>query len=267
MHDQRGKFFVLLTALLTLITNTGTGVAANCDIDGATISGGTTYPPLSWQVDNQLIGTSIELVTLLLSEVGVKAKADAGGPWKRVLHRAKHGQVDILVGVRRNKEREKYLTYVTPAITPSVQSVFVKRGNNFDFPGWEALTGKIGGITLGTSFGPEFDQFSANNLSLHSVRTTEQNFKKLRLGRIDYMLGPLLPTLLYSDLSGDRPFLEFLEPPLIILEEFIAFSNQSDCKKHLAHFNRRISEVVDDGTMDVLLEKYFEIWHNAKTPP
>lgn len=266
MGDLRGSAVSpLLTVLIILVAtiSAAPGIAANCDGEGAVISGGTTYPPLSWQVDNKLQGTSIELVIRLLAEVGVKASADSGGPWKRVLHRAKHGQVDILVGVRRNTEREKYLTYVTPAITPSVQSVFVKRDNSFDFPGWEALQEKIGGITLGASFGPKFDLFATQHLTLHSVRSNEQNFKKLRRGRIDYMLGPLLPTLLYSDLSGDRPHLEFIDSPLIILDEFVAFSSRSGCIKHLEHFKKRISEVVEDGTMDELLEKYFEIWHNS----
>ena len=266
MGDLRGSTVSpLFTVLIILVAtiSAAPGIAANCDGEGAVISGGTTYPPLSWQVDNKLQGTSIELVVRLLAEVGVTASADSGGPWKRVLHRAKHGQVDILVGVRRNTEREKYLTYVTPAITPSVQSVFVKRDNSFDFPGWEALQDKIGGITLGTSFGPKFDLFATQHLTLHPVRSNEQNFKKLRRGRIDYMLGPLLPTLLYSDLSGDRPHLEFIDSPLIILDEFVAFSSRSGCIKHLEHFKKRISEVVKDGTMDELLEKYFEIWHNS----
>lgn len=256
-----GKFFTSIFAILSTFYPIS-AYPYGCKDGTALISGGTTYPPLSWLVDDRLTGTSIELVSKIFLEIGIKAESDAGGPWKRVLLRAQKGQVDMLVGVRRNETREQYLQFVTPPITPAVQSVFVKRGSNFAYSRWQDLEGKLGGVTLGASFGKEFDQFARENLSLDPVRTVEQNFKKLKIGRIDYLLGPLLPTLLYSDLSGDRPHIQFQDQPLIIIEEFVAFSKASACKKHFQYFNKRIAEIQQDGTIDELLEKYFEIWHN-----
>jgi polar amino acid transport system substrate-binding protein len=234
--------------------------ALGCEGGTVLISGGSTYPPLSWQHEDKLKGASIDLVTKIFSELNIKVSTDGGGPWKRVVLRAQQGKVDMLVGVRRNPERETFLDFVEPPITPAAQAIFVRKDDNFEYSGWHDLKGKVGATTLGVSFGSEFDAYAKENLHIERVKTINQNFRKLQKHRIDYILGPLLPTLLYAEKSGYRYKIKFVRTPFMIIDEYVAFSKLSDCRQHGEYFKKRISEITADGTMDDLLEKQYLSW-------
>ena len=234
--------------------------AKGCIDNTAIISAGSTYPPLSWYRDGKLTGASIELIKNIFAELGIDAIPDAGGPWKRVVLRAKKGQLDMLVGVRRNEYREKFLSFIEPPISPAAQSIFIRKTDMDEYDDWNKLKNKVGSTTLGVSFGPEFDKFSKENLYIEQVRSVDQNFKKLLKNRVDYILGPLLPTLLYIEKNGYRYKIKSVKKPLLIIDEFVAFSNNSNCKQHIEYFKKRIKEQIHNGDMDALMEKYYLQW-------
>lgn len=235
-------------------------MALGCMGGTVLISGGSTYPPLSWEHEGELKGASIDLVTKIFSELNIKVITDGGGPWKRVVLRAKHGKVDMLVGVRRNPEREKFLDFIEPPITPAAQAIFVRKEDDFEYSDWSDLKGKVGATTLGVSFGSAFDTYAKENLLIEPVKTIKQNFRKLQKHRIDYILAPLLPTLLYAEKSGYRYKIKFVRTPFMIINEYVAFSKLSDCRQHSDYFRKRISEITADGTMDELLENQYLSW-------
>ena len=234
--------------------------AKGCNDKTAVISAGSTYPPLSWRHNGKLTGASIELIKNIFAELGIEAMPDAGGPWKRVVLRAQKGQLDMLVGVRRNKDREKFLSFIEPPISPAAQSIFVRKDDMDSYDNWSDLKKKTGSTTLGVSFGPEFDAFSKEHLYIEQVRSIEQNFKKLLKKRVDYILGPLLPTLLYMEKNDYRYKIKPIRKPLLIIDEFVAFSNNSDCKQHIEYFKKRINEQINNGEMDALMEKHYLRW-------
>ncbi|MBV1869526.1 MAG: transporter substrate-binding domain-containing protein [Gammaproteobacteria bacterium] len=253
-------FRILITAtLLSLIMNMN-AYALGCQNGTAYISGGSTYPPLSWEHNGKLRGASIDLVTQIFSELDIEVITDGGGPWKRVVQRAKHGKVDMLVGVRRNAEREKFLDFIDPPITPAAQAIFILKENSFKYHDWNDLKGKVGATTLGVSFGSEFDEFAKTHLHIERVKTINQNFRKLLRKRIDYILGPLLPTLLYAEKSGYRYKIKFVRQPFMIIDEYVTFSRLSDCRQHSDYFKKRIAEMTADGSMDELLERQYLSW-------
>ncbi|MBL4866453.1 MAG: transporter substrate-binding domain-containing protein [Pseudomonadales bacterium] len=233
-----------------------------CENGTALISGGPNYPPLTWRVGNGLVGANVKLAKLLFAEVEIDAQADEGGPWKRVLLRARRGKLDLLLGVRKNLERERYLTFIEPPITPSVQSVFTSTDRTFHYQEWQDLSGKIGGVTLGTSFGKIFDTFAKEQLQIEQARTMKQNFNKLNLGRIDYLLGPLMTTILYTRLTGFDDMIIHKTAPLMVINEYLAIPKNSTCHQYIEHFSKRVNEVQLDGSYDLLLEEYFILWES-----
>jgi len=250
----------LLFALITFCACHWT-MAANCTDGTVLISGEPTYPPLSWRhQDGKLRGASIDLVKDIFAEKNIKVLTDAGGPWKRIVLRAKQGKVDMLVGIRRTPEREAFLRFIDPPITPAAQAIFIRKQDEFSYGEWADLKGKVGGTTLGVSFDGEFDAYAKQHLHIEQVKTVEQNFKKLAAHRIDYILGPLLPTLLYAEKSGDRYKIKFIRTPFMIINEYVAFSKQSDCQQYAPYFEKRIAEKIAEGAMDELLEKQYSLW-------
>lgn len=235
--------------------------AANCDDGTVLISGDPSYPPLSWRhKDGKLRGASIDLVSEIFAEKNIKVITDAGGPWKRIMLRAEQGKVDMVVGIRRTPEREKFLRFIAPPITPAAQAIFIRKQDEIAYQDWNDLKGKVGGVTLGASFDSEFDGYAKQHLHLEQVKTVEQNFKKLANHRIDYLLGPLLPTLLYAEKSGDRYKIKFVRKPFMIINEYVAFSKRSNCQRYAAYFEQRISQKIAEGEMDELLEKQYSLW-------
>ncbi len=260
LHGGKNILAISVGLIISGMATTPSTSFASCDEGTAIISGDTRYPPLSWQKGGTLVGTNVEMVQKIFAEVGIKAIADEGGPWKRVLLRAKRGEVDLLLGVRKSPEREEYLTFVYPAITPSVQGVFFPAGKKSAYEEWSDLKNKVGSITLGASFGKEFDKYMHENLYIEEVRMVEQNFTKMELGRVDYILGPLMPTLMYLRKAGYTTKIVNSTKPLLIIDEFLAFSQKSSCKKYAAHFSKRIQELIEDGSIDTIMEKYFISW-------
>lgn len=231
-----------------------------CGNGTAIISGSIDYPPLSWREGDKLVGTNIELVQNILSEKDVQASTDEGGPWKRVLDRARRGEVDILVGVRRTPEREKYLTYIEPQITPAVQGVFLLADRVDDYKNWESLKGMAGGIKLGASFGDEFDAYAAKHLHIEETRTVAQNFKKLKSGRIDYILGPLMTNILNLQKENMIGDIINSDIELLVLDEYVAISKKSECIKYVDHFSAKVQTYLNNGKLDEIMEKYFAKW-------
>lgn len=254
------KPLLLKPALLGACASLLAPLSQACDNGVAVISGGNTYPPLSWRRGDTLVGASVDMVRQILAEVGVTAKADEGGPWKRVLRRTRDGQVDILMGVRKSPDREHFLLYLDPPITPSVQGVFFSTRQAFAYHDWKDLQGKTGSITLGTNFDDEFDNYAREHLYLQAVRKVEQNFIKLEKGRVDYMLGPLVPTQLYIEKFGYGGKIASADAPLVTLQEYVAISRKSPCLKHAAHISKSLHQWTDSGRINEAMENSFVDW-------
>lgn len=236
------------------------GQGQACDKGVAVISGGNTYPPLSWRRGDTLVGSSVDIVRQILSEVGVTARADEGGPWKRVLRRTRDGQVDILMGVRKSPDREGFLLYLDPPITPSVQGVFMLADHAFGYQDWKDLQGRSGSITLGTNFDDTFDEYARQHLALQAVRKIEQNFIKLEKGRVDYMLGPLVPTQLYIEKFGYAGKIINTDKPLMTLQEYVAISRKSPCIRHAAYISKALQQWTESGKINEAMENSFVDW-------
>ena len=226
------------------------------------VSGGTNYPPLTWREEGEgkLVGSAVELSRKLFSEVDIKAIADEGGPWKRVLLRARRGEVDMLLGVRKTPEREEYLHFIEPVLTPSVQSVFVGKDSDLKYGAWDDLAGKAGGKILGASFSADFDNFADDSLYIEEARSYKQNFKKLSLGRIDYMLGPLMTVRLHLSKEGFNRKIVNASEPLIIIEEYLAIPKKSACSRYVGQFSERLKVLLESDYMDSLIEQQFINW-------
>ncbi|HET8706039.1 MAG TPA: transporter substrate-binding domain-containing protein [Pseudomonadales bacterium] len=249
---------LLAPALLALGGLPGNSNA--CENGTAIISGGTTNPPLTWRSQNKLVGADVEFMQTVLAEVGIKAIADEGGPWKRVLRRAELGQVDIVMGFRKSANSEKVLNFLDPPITPAVQSVFYHVNRSFDYSSWSDLIGRSGSMTLGSNFDTEFEDYLKSNLTVQYVPKIEQNFSKLDKGRVDYMLGPLMSTKLYIQKYGYSDRIVAASKPLMTIQEHIAIAKNSSCGKYADHIEKRISEYIMTDKFNDLIENYFVKW-------
>ena len=237
-----------------------------CSNGIAKIAGNDQYPPLTWYDDSKLTGLSVEVISKILEQHGVKIEFAKPAPWKRLIHQASKGEVDILLGVRENKNWSNFLHYVKPAITPSAQGIFFRSNSPMTHnpAEWEHLKNYVGGTIRGASFGKEFDRYAEENLKLQSANSLDINFLKLLNGRVDYLLAPLLPTQLYIQKAGYNKKISFNPRAFLVLDEFIAISKSSSCIRHAQSISNSISSMIDDQTIDQLLEEHFSIWFDSQ---
>jgi two-component system sensor histidine kinase EvgS len=82
----------------------------------------TDYRPYSLRTDDgQFTGMASDYLHLVADKIGLRAPAPQGGTWSDVFRRARHGELDLLVAVSKNEEREREFIFVGPWIsTPNV---------------------------------------------------------------------------------------------------------------------------------------------------
>jgi polar amino acid transport system substrate-binding protein len=231
-----------------------------CDNGKAVISGDTSYPPLSWNSNKGLEGSLVSLAHKIFAEVGIETQTDGGGPWKRVLYRAEHGEVDLLLGVRKTEELASSLHYIEPPISPAVHSIFVLKDSKLNFQRWEDLIGLTGNITLGSNFNTQFDDFMKANLSMEYTETIEQGIQKLLNHRVDYLLGPRVTYALIMKKENRLDSIRRERKPLILIDEYFAIPKKSSCAKYVTHFSQRLKAMLESGELDTLLEEQFINW-------
>jgi len=251
------KLFLFIVALLSLIS----AIANSKEIVLA--SGHSEYPPFMWKEGENIIGVGAELTSSIFEEINIKVDCKYIGPWKRVQHEARNGRLDLILGIYKNEDRIKYLTYPEESYTSDPVVIFVKKGKSFFFSGWEDLIGKKGGAIIGDSFGQDFDSFAKKNLNVYRMVKIQNGLWMLNLSRLEYMIYGLYPGRIRAIEIGLKNKIEYLPIPLIESNAYQAFSKKSKFIKYLPYFNQRIAELKADGTVLKLIEKYMSRWEKT----
>lgn len=236
----------------------GDVVAGSCD--EIIVAGNNNYPPISWSPKDKPdrpIGIAFDVAIHALTPLNIPIKSKSFGPWARTQSAAKAGQVDLLVGLYRNQERQNYLRYAEPAFMSDPASAFVLKGQSFELNSWMDLADQRGATLIGNSYGDEFDHFATNELDLIDISEIRQFPSLLERGRIGYFLYGLYPTLLAAKELGFSDKVEAISPPVTEQGLFIAFSKKSPCIEHLPFLQKRLIQLIkSDFVTRVLLPRY-----------
>ncbi|MFD1008968.1 substrate-binding periplasmic protein [Oceanisphaera ostreae] len=239
--------FTLLLALLPSLSSyaqTPTSAPAPSSSKTLTACGHPMYPPLSWEQDGELVGIAPHLVHKLLAEHGYTVNMQVFGNWERCQLAARQGKVDLIVAAYKTRQREQYFLFSDTPIVADPVGIFTHFGNGSVSP-W-SLDGKTWGLLFGDSFGDDFDQASARRLHVERVSTGEQNFRKLALGRIDYMPIGLSTGKLQAQKLGLTGQI-FPLPELLTLEYYhLALPKSSRLEPLLPALSARLQALTDD---------------------
>jgi polar amino acid transport system substrate-binding protein len=256
---MRGIVATLLLGLLALSAPVSAQALVAC--------GHPIYPPLSWDQNGQLKGVAPHVVQHLFGELGYSVQLDVRANWKRCLHEARAGQVDIVVSAYITDERREYLSYADDYVLDDPVAIFVNRQHRFAFDRLQDLHDKTAGLLLGDSFGDQYDRFVRQHGQVEWVSRGEQNFSKLALGRIDYMpLGRDTGRLQSLKLNLGRQ-IEALPRALTTEHYYIAVRRGGTLEQHLPYINRRLAELRSDGTLVRLKQRYSQQYLADDTAP
>ncbi|WP_296127782.1 transporter substrate-binding domain-containing protein [Pseudomonas sp. Ga0074129] len=261
----------LLLPLFCLLLIPGFASAAGkCERLVAT--GNPEYPPYLWRDPKnpqQLIGANADLLQHLAKELGVVVDIIYTGPWSRAQDEARTGRVDLIAGAFLTLPRLETMDYVHPAfyITPSV--VWVHRGAEFPYAGWDDLRSRTGDTLVNNSFGQQFDAYAKSQLTLEGVSSLTQAFQKLLLGRTDYVLYERYPGQALADSLGLQDDLLVLDPPISSEGLHLTVSHNSACND--AWLRGRLAKAMNEALAadlpSVLLERNVQRWKDQQLTP
>lgn len=235
-------------------------------------TGNPEYPPYLWRDPKnpqKLIGANTDLLQHLAKELGVVVDVIYTGSWSRAQDEVRTGRVDLIAGAFLTLPRLETMDYVHPAFyfTPSV--VWVHRGAEFPFAGWDDLRSRTGGTLVNNSFGQQFDAYAKSQLTLEGVSSLTQAFQKLLQGRTDYVLYEHYPGQALADSLGLQDDLLVLDPPISSEGVYLVVSHNSACND--AWLRGRLAKAMNEALAadlpSVLLERNLQRWKDQQLTP
>lgn len=254
-RPMKGLFLFALAVILLLFAGTAQ------PSETLTASGHPQYPPIMWKEGGSIIGAGPELVKLLFKDLNVTVRSPYRGNWDRVQEETRSGKTDVIVGLYMTEERKEYLEYSNPYARDPVV-IFVAKNKAFKYAKWDDLIGKKGTTTTGDSFGQAFDKFITEKLSVARSEKVEENFAKLLDGRADYFIYAMYSGLFESERFGISEKIEFLPVNVSVENFYIGISKRSPFVKYLPQINKKLDDLIMDGTVDRLIERYADRYRN-----
>ncbi|WP_419780707.1 substrate-binding periplasmic protein [Maridesulfovibrio sp.] len=214
------------------------------------------YPP--WRIvesNEEIGGINIMLMDTLLQKVGLRATYIIR-PWKRGQRMMKEGTADIMNGLLKHHEREKFMTYLDPPYkTKSSKAFYVLKDSTTNITSYEDLYKYKIGISLGAKFFPRFD--NDTKLKKDTGKDAQNNFTKLRFNRIDTFIttetvGDYLHNKLgYQDIIKKAEY-KYTAP----LAVYFAVSKKSPLAERVPELNAALKEMVESGEVQRIIDRF-----------
>lgn len=139
--------------------------------------------PYMYAVEGKPNGIYPALIHAAFKAMRVPVNLEAR-PWKRALAMLDKGEAG-LVGLYKNAEREARYDFSEPVYVERLL-VYTARGKAFDYLDVTSLKGLRVGLRRGWNYGQNLERTTIE--LLEEVDTDEQNFKKLKAGRLDALI-------------------------------------------------------------------------------
>lgn len=200
-------------------------------------------------------GIDLELARQLCTRLSLRLVIKPA-PLARALDMMKNGQVDIMTFLLKTPEREQFITFIEPPYQRSSDKVFYLRSADpAPLQRYEDLASLQIGIKRGASYGAKFD--ADPDLHKEAVTDTEQNFRKLLLGRLD--------TVLATESEGDYLLLTHgwkaavRKAPLRFAQQanvYIGFAKHSPHQDLLPALSRELEALIQSGEVARIAARY-----------
>lgn len=207
------------------------------------------YPPYEYLEGDQYVGFNVEVITKVLDDAGYtfdfhNMKFDG------LLAALQGGKVDLIIGVSPIADRRKMVFYSDNYMTESAQVLVVHQDDKGSVT-TENLSGKTVGVLLGSlqeTILKDVDGVKIKAYNDYTGAILDLNNKK-----IDAILISISPSKEYL---AQNPKLVMVGALENTVGGGYAFAMNKGQDKHITKINTSIQKLLDDGTVDKLLQKY-----------
>jgi polar amino acid transport system substrate-binding protein len=216
------------------------------------------YPPFNYTRDGKITGLATEVVQAVLKEVGVEGKFQSM-PWARAFETAKDTENVLIYAIHRSPEREPLFKWIGP-IMPTNFYLFSWKNRHIELPDLDSAKAYQTGTVI-QDIGESYlikEGFTLGK-NLQSGVKYEQNYEKLKLGRIDLWIMNELSAYHIARQAGDDPALTLSKAwrikALSGTGNYMAFGNKTP-DALVERFRKGLEAIKKNGTYDAIQKKW-----------
>ncbi|MDO6487960.1 transporter substrate-binding domain-containing protein [Colwellia sp. 6_MG-2023] len=237
--------------LVFLLFYSAWALADKKEIKIATVQG----LPFSEVVDNEFVGTSIEISTLLAESINLKPTF-IHCPFARCLSMVQQGEADMILSVKKLPEREVDLIFLHPAYMTQREPLrfFTLASREISITSFDDLNKLIVGTLRGARYFDAFDK--SNSITKVELTSHKQLVQMLLHGRIDAFIDRENSILAFSFLADIQEKFALADYQYdVALNAYIAISKHSKIKDYEEPLSKELQKLIANGTINNILMK------------
>ena len=185
-------------------------------------------------------------------------------PWARVMAETRKGVIDAACPGFRTPEREESAVFLERPLNYAVFSIFVRRGDEFEFGSLDDLHGKTVGINRGYSISPDIGRPEhRGKIRLSEANSAESNLLKLIAGRIDAYAGNRDAALFVAEKTGISDRISLLPNPVTEPRPvYLMLSKAADIENRetvIQTLNQKLDDMWNDGTIENTVSRHIRL--------
>jgi len=205
--------------------------------------------------DGHLNGIEVDILKRLSQRLHLKLKTKSCG-WKRCLKHMEVGESDIMTGLFKTPEREKYMKFIKPAYRVTQGTCFYVNKNSLtEINDYKDLSELTIGVVKGVSYFKRFDK--DDKIKKYPLTTGTNLFRLLEVNRID--------AVIFACAAGDvrlkdehlnskvrrANYIYRVDHPV-----YIALSKKSSLLSREAEISQNLQSMLDLGEIEKILSSY-----------
>lgn len=207
------------------------------------------FVPFEYREGDQIVGFDVDLINeiakIMKQDIEVVDMAFDG-----LLPALQSKKIDIIIaGMTADEERKKFVNFTDPYYNTQ-QSILV-HSDNKDIIGFDSLQGKNVGVVLG--FTGDLIVSEMSNVNAQKYGATSEAIIALKSKKVDAVVLDYEPAKQYFNQNDDLK--------LVITDsknEEYAIAMRKEDTELLKKVNDALNTIKENGTYDMLIEKYFE---------
>jgi len=239
------KLIALLVALMML------GTVAAAMADTLTMGTNASFPPYEYYENEQIVGIDAEIAAAIAEKLGMELKIE-DMEFKAIIPAVTTGKVDIgMAGMTVTEERLQSVNFSETYAT-GIQAIIVKEGSEIksvDDLYAEGATWKVGVQDATTGDIYCTDDFGEDRVSKFPVGADA--VEALKTGKVDCVIIDNQPAKAYVAANEG---LVILDTQYAVEDYAIAVALEN--KELLDKINAALKELIDDGTVKTIVDKY-----------
>lgn len=220
------------------------------------------FPPFEVIENGSYTGPGYDIVTEAFSRMGYTEEdyEFVTYPWARILELVKSGDVDIVMDISPNEERQSYIKFSEEPFTNYEKHFITTAGNDIPYDGTiDSIKDYTIGVVREYRIGPNYQEARATGMyKFEDASSFEENIDKLLSGRVPIILDTTFSVLSHLANEGITHEIIVLEPPYDSTTTHLGFSKVLNNMDLLEGYDKAVREMREDGTLQNILDKYFK---------